>query len=266
MGHRTLSGTQLSAARPVRKLGVLVLVVSVIAWAATESAATPAALPQRLGRIAFIRLVNGPVFGGRLFVVRPDGTGLRQVTLAVRTPVVKVRPAVVRLGQSATIVVRAAKGSQGFEVRLEGSTTAIGLLSPWFRLRRHGGVWTVRVPPLELRGVYPLELREWPRRRVVRSWRWLYEVLAIDTLGRPSFATPEGVARDWVRRRGTLRAARRWPFSTRDHRLPTFQQRLVVAYIPSGDPSPSDRLGAFITAVRVSFGGRWRLLEATVRP
>ena len=30
--------------------------------------------------IAFIRLVHGPVYGGRLFVVRPDGGALRQLT------------------------------------------------------------------------------------------------------------------------------------------------------------------------------------------
>ena len=30
--------------------------------------------------IAFIRLVDGPVYGGRLFVVRPDRSGLRQLT------------------------------------------------------------------------------------------------------------------------------------------------------------------------------------------
>jgi Tol biopolymer transport system component len=39
-----------------------------------------AAAPKRAGTIAFIRLFPGPVFGGRLFVVRPDGSGLRGVT------------------------------------------------------------------------------------------------------------------------------------------------------------------------------------------
>ena len=39
-----------------------------------------AAASKRAGTIAFIRLVNGPVFGGRLFVVRADGSGLRRVT------------------------------------------------------------------------------------------------------------------------------------------------------------------------------------------
>jgi Tol biopolymer transport system component len=46
----------------------------------TGSAASQAAASKRAGTIAFIRLENGPVFGGRLFVVRPDGGGLRQLT------------------------------------------------------------------------------------------------------------------------------------------------------------------------------------------
>jgi Tol biopolymer transport system component len=44
------------------------------------SAASRAAGSKRAGMIAFIRLGHGTVFGGRLFVIRPDGSGLRQLT------------------------------------------------------------------------------------------------------------------------------------------------------------------------------------------
>ena len=89
------------------------------------------------------------------------------------------------------------------------------------------------------------------------------------TLSRPSFATPEGVARWWVRTatgHARLTALRRWPrpgFDLRDQRL---HQLLVVAYSPVGHPGVGDRLGMFITAVRDGFNGRWRLLEATLQP
>ena len=43
------------------------------------SAATRAAASGRVGTIAFLRMANtGRVFGGRLFVIRPDGSGLRR--------------------------------------------------------------------------------------------------------------------------------------------------------------------------------------------
>ena len=44
------------------------------------SAASQATPSKRAGMIAFIRLGDGPVHGGRLFVVRPDRSGLRQLT------------------------------------------------------------------------------------------------------------------------------------------------------------------------------------------
>jgi TolB protein len=46
----------------------------------TGSAASQATPAKRAGVIAFIRLVDGPVYGGRLFVVRPDRSGPRQLT------------------------------------------------------------------------------------------------------------------------------------------------------------------------------------------
>ena len=49
--------------------------------AATGSAAGSSEKSQRrTGTIAFLRLDPGPDFGGRLFIIRPDGTGLRQLT------------------------------------------------------------------------------------------------------------------------------------------------------------------------------------------
>lgn len=180
--------------------------------------------------------------------------------------VVVVQPPVVRLGQSAVVTVRSPARWLGLEVRLDGSTTAIGVLAPWFPLQPHDGVWSVTIPPLEMRGVYPLEFRERAGSKVTRSRRWLFRVLAVGTLARPSFPTPEEVARDWVKRHGTLRALRRWPLGTHDFRVRALHQRFVVAYSPVGYRNLADRRGIFITAVRISFGARWRLLEANVRP
>jgi hypothetical protein len=117
-----------------------------------------------------------------------------------------------------------------------------------------------------MRGVYPLEFRERAGSKVAGARRCLFRVLALGTLARPSFSTPEGVARDWVKRHGMLRALRRWPLGSHDLRVRGLHQRFVAAYSPLGDPNLSDRLGIFITAVRISFGARWRLLEANVRP
>jgi Tol biopolymer transport system component len=44
------------------------------------SAASPVSVGHRVGVIAFIRLGPRPGFGGPLYVVRPDGSGLRPVT------------------------------------------------------------------------------------------------------------------------------------------------------------------------------------------
>ena len=63
----------------VSRYGVLALLAGVVA-VTTGSAASQATPSKRAGVIAFIRLANGPVYGGRLFVVRPDGGGLRQLT------------------------------------------------------------------------------------------------------------------------------------------------------------------------------------------
>lgn len=55
--------------------GVLAAVVFMAGQGAAASRTAP-----RAGTIAFIRLERSPSFGGSLFVIRPDGSGLRQLT------------------------------------------------------------------------------------------------------------------------------------------------------------------------------------------
>jgi Tol biopolymer transport system component len=62
------------------RYGVLAFLAGVALALSTGSAAVQATLSKRVGTIAFIRLVDGPGYGGRLFVVRPDGGGLRPLT------------------------------------------------------------------------------------------------------------------------------------------------------------------------------------------
>ena len=62
------------------RLAILALLAgAAVALTASPAASRPAA-SRRAGTIAFMRLVPGPVFGGRLFTIRPDGSGLRPVT------------------------------------------------------------------------------------------------------------------------------------------------------------------------------------------
>jgi len=65
---------------------------------------------------------------------------------------------------------------------------------------------------------------------------------------------------------GRLDAIRRWPGTAIDHRLPALHRLFVVAYSSPNKPAAADRLGAWVTAVREGFDGRWRLLEASVNP
>lgn len=62
------------------RLTVFALLAGAAVIFATASAASPAASRNPAGTIAFLRLVSGPAFGGKLFVVRPDGSQLRLVT------------------------------------------------------------------------------------------------------------------------------------------------------------------------------------------
>jgi hypothetical protein len=178
------------------------------------------------------------------------------------------QPLVARLDQSALLTVWGLRRWKRLEVRLVGSTTAIGLIEPWQPLRFHNGTWTVHLYPLELRGVYPIQLREQPGGRILQSNHWLLRVLARGTLACPTFANPIDVARAWVNdvAHGKLVAVKPWPFRTSDHRDRRLHLKLVVAYNPADDPSLSGRLGIFITCVRVNFRSNWRLLEATIAP
>jgi Tol biopolymer transport system component len=64
----------------VSRLAALVLLTAAAAVLVTGSGASRAAAPKRSGTIAFIRQEGSTVFGGGLFVVRPDGSGLRRLT------------------------------------------------------------------------------------------------------------------------------------------------------------------------------------------
>jgi hypothetical protein len=199
---------------------------------------------------------------------RPNGDVGRQATAAAGAPVVVADPAIVRLGGSASVTVRGLAGRR-LEVRLAGATTPAGAPLGWRPLRLAGKVWRGSLPKPALRGIYPIEVRDGVGRPVARSANWMLRVFAAGTLSRPSFGTPEGVAKWWVRTatgHARLMALRRWPrpgFDLRDQRL---HQLLVVAYSPVGHPDVDDRLGMFVTAVRNGFDGRWRLLEATLQP
>ena len=196
------------------------------------------------------------------------GRSYGNVAYHAGAPVVVTDPAVARLGRPASVTVRGLP-ARWLEVRLAGATTASGSLLGWRPLRLAGEVWRGSLPTPALRGIYPIEVRAGAGRPVTRSASWMLRVFAAGTLSRPSFATPEGVARWWVRtstNQGQLVALKRWPrpgFDLRDRRL---HQLLVVAYSPAGEPGAGARLGMFISAVRDGYDGRWRLLEATLEP
>jgi hypothetical protein len=201
-------------------------------------------------------------------IAGPDGNVGRQASAVASAPVVVADPAIVRLGGSASVTVRGLAGRR-LEVRLAGATTPAGAPLGWRPLRLAGKVWRGSLPNPALRGIYPIEVRAGAGRPVARSANWMLRVFTAGTLSRPSFGTPEGVAKWWVRTatgHARLKALRRWPrpgFDLRDRRL---HQLLVVAYSPVGHPDVDDRLGMFVTAVRNGFDGRWRLLEATLQP
>jgi hypothetical protein len=183
-------------------------------------------------------------------------------------PDVSTYPAVALRGQRALVIVRGLDPPPSVEVRLQGARSLTGMPFPWRRLQRGQDAWAGVLPRPALRGVYPIELRIGGGPTVLRSKHWLFRVLALGTLSRPSFATPEQVAGWWVRTvpRARLVAMRRWPRPAFDGRDPRLHQLLVVAYSPPGDSRVRDRLGMWITAFRDGYGGRWRLLEATVMP
>jgi hypothetical protein len=199
---------------------------------------------------------------------RPIGTVADQGSAADAVPVVVADPAVVRRGRSASITVRGFAGPR-LEVRLAGATTPGGYPLGWKPLLVAGATWRGSLPKPALRGIYPIELRAGAGRPVVRSAHWMFRVFPAGMLSRPSFATPEDVARWWVRTvpgHARFVALRRWQRPASDLRDRRLHQLLVVAYSPAAHPAVADRLGMFVTAVRDGFNGRWRLLEATVAP
>ena len=186
--------------------------------------------------------------------------------LLVGTPQVTLHPGVVLLRHSASVTVTGI-AAPTLEVHLRGGSTSLGKALPWTELTRVGDTWRGRLPLPELRGIYPIELRVARGGEVIRSDNWFLRVFARGTLARPSFTTPEDVARYWVSTVGArIQALKLWPrpaFDLRDTRL---HQLMVVAYSLPSKPNVKDRLGIFVTAVRDGYHGRWRLLEATAVP
>lgn len=181
---------------------------------------------------------------------------------------ITTQPAIARLDQPVRVTVRGARRFASLELRLKGATDERGRTLSWVRLRLRRGGWTGELPPLELRGVYAIQLRASGRLEVLQSPGWLLRVFAPGTLSRPAFATPDQVAGWWLRagHRGAFVVARRWPLPAFDRRDPRLHRLLVVAYRPSAGRDRGQRLGVWLTAVRTRVDGRWRLLEATVRP
>jgi len=155
-------------------------------------------------------------------------------------------------------------GATTVEAHAAGSTRRLGKAWRWTPLAYDGRCWVGQLPPPELRGVYALELRV-DHHSAVRSTRWQVRVFARGMSSRPMFATPQGVARNWVSELPShpkLVAWKRWRLPAFDHRDSRLHRLIVVAYRVPGGP----RVGMFVTAVREDPHGRWRFLEATVFP
>jgi hypothetical protein len=155
------------------------------------------------------------------------------------------------------------------EVNVAGGTSVHGQSLRWKPLRFSDGAWRGALPLPVRRGIYSLELRVRLGGRVMSSDQWLLRVFSHGTQSRPTFRDLRGVAAWWVRTThpgGVLVATRRWRLSVDDLRDPRRHQKLVIAYTLPEHRAVKDRLGVFVTAVRASLNGRWRLLEAGVGP
>jgi hypothetical protein len=155
------------------------------------------------------------------------------------------------------------------EVNVVGGTSVVGTPLRWKRLSFSEAAWRGALPLPVRRGIYALELRVREGGGVISSDRWLLRVFAPGTQSRPTFRDLRDVAAWWVRTThpgGVLVATRRWRLSVDDLRDPRRHQKLVIAYTFRGHRAVSDRLGVFVTAVRASPNGRWRLLEASAAP
>jgi hypothetical protein len=200
-------------------------------------------------------------------VAAAAGTSAAAQAPAAAAPRVQLRPAVVSLGEQATVAVSGVH-ARSLEVLLAGAATLDGTPFPWRPLRLVGGVWRGALPVPALLGVYAVVLRAGPGATPIRPPRTFLRVFAPGTLARPTFADAAEVAQWWVRTVPTARlvALKAWPrpgFDRRDVRL---HRLFVVAYSPPGQPRVRDRLGMFVTAFRDGYGAPWRLLEATVEP
>jgi Tol biopolymer transport system component len=68
------------AVRRVSRLALLVPLTGALVLFGAAAASSHAAGSKRVGTIAFMRITSDRVFVGRLFVIRPDGSGLRPIT------------------------------------------------------------------------------------------------------------------------------------------------------------------------------------------
>ena len=180
--------------------------------------------------------------------------------------VITVTPHIVAEYDWAHIRVDGLAGQRAVEVRLVGASGTTGAPLGWIELQRQDGSWTARLPQPVLPGIYPIRLRGTPPLRgpVGDAYLRVYD----QRVTYPMFATPEAVASWWVTHvaEAEVVAIRRRPETGFDHRLTHLHRLFVVAYSPPGDTDPADRLGAWITAVREGYRGRWHLLEASVTP
>jgi hypothetical protein len=189
------------------------------------------------------------------------------VTSGLR-PSLQVFPPVVARRQAVRVRVTGID-APSLEVNVVGGTSVAGTPLRWKHLHFSDGAWRGPVPLPVRRGIYALELRVRAGARVMASGQWFLRVFAHGTQSRPTFRDLRGVAAWWVRTThpgGVLVASRRWRLSVDDTRDPRRHQKLVIAYTLPAHRAVSDRLGVFITAVRVSLNGRWRLLEASSAP
>ena len=183
-------------------------------------------------------------------------------------PRLRLYPAVVVRGQPVMIRVTGIDVAS-LEVNVTGGTSVLGKPLRWEPLRFSDAAWRGALPLPVRRGIYALELRAREGGRVISSSEWLLRVFARGTQSRPTFENLRGVAAWWVRSvhpGGALVATTRWRLSVDDLRDPRRHQKLVIAYSLPGHHAVNERLGVFVTAVRVSLNGRWRLLEASVAP
>ena len=179
-----------------------------------------------------------------------------------------LRPDVVARGHASSIEVTGIR-SRTLQVRLVGASANSGRPIPWTPLHLAHGIWHAKLEMPELRGIYPVELRVGPGARILRSDEWLLRVFAKGTFARPSFDTPEDVARWWVQNipgGAKLVALKRWPRPAFDRRDPRLHRLLVLAYSPTGHPAVHDRLGIFVTActAAVALYGLYELARGLV--